>query len=147
MQSYIDTLKKNIEKRELISILQDFQNRFGYIDINFIEQLSKRIGIPAGKIYGIASFYNQFRFKPLGKFHIKLCSGASCHIKTKDHVINEIYKLLDIRNKETSSDGKFSIELIPCMGACSLGPVLAINDKYYTQIKLVEIKKIIIDLK
>ncbi|MDR2010559.1 MAG: NAD(P)H-dependent oxidoreductase subunit E [Bacteroidales bacterium] len=146
MQNYIDSLKEHIEKRELLSILQNFQNKFGYIDLNFIEQLSKRINVPAGKIYGIASFYNQFRFKPKGRHHIKICSGAACHIKTKDNLTSEIYKILNLKNKETSSDGKFSIEFIPCMGACALGPIIAVNDRYFMNVSLNDFKIIISNL-
>jgi NADH-quinone oxidoreductase subunit E len=143
MQEYIKYLKEHVEKRELLSILQDFQKKFGYINLDFIEELSKRIDIPAGKIYGIASFYNQFRFKPIGRYHIKICNGAACHVKTKDNLISEIYKLLNLKNKETSNDGKFSIELIPCMGACALGPIVEINGKYFTDVSFGDIKNII----
>ncbi len=143
MEEYISSLKKNIEKNELLPILQDFQNKFGYIDQYFIEQLSLKSGIPSGKIYSVASFYNQFRFQKQGKYHICMCSGASCHVNTKEMLITEIIKLTGINDKETSKDGKLSLDFIPCLGACALGPVMSINDKYYTQLTIKELKKII----
>ncbi len=146
MKDYIDSLNKSIDKKEILPLLQDFQNRFGYIDSEFIEKLSAKAGIPSGKIYSLASFYNQFRFKEPGKYHIKMCSGAACHVNIKENLIAEICKLTGIKEKETSLDGKYSLEFIPCMGACSIGPVMAINEVYYTNIKINELKKLILDL-
>ncbi len=146
MEEYINSLKKNIDKRDLLLALQDFQNKFGYVDQAFIEQLSLKTGIPSGKIYSIASFYNQFRFIRPGKYHIKLCSGAACHVNAKENLVAELYKLIGIKDRESSPDGKYSLEFIPCMGACALGPVMSINNNYYTQLKIKDLKKIIHDL-
>ena len=148
MKDFVNKINrdKKISQSELLTILQDFQNQFGYIDLNFIEDLSKIIKIPAGKIYGIATFYNQFRFRPHGKYHIGFCSGATCHINGANNLKNELQNYIRLNNETNISGDKFSIEYIPCMGACAQGPVIKINDKYITKMTLSKLKKILQEL-
>jgi NADH:ubiquinone oxidoreductase subunit E len=147
MDNFIKKIEKSkYSKEDLLPILQDFQNQFGYIDLDFIEKLSKTLNIPSGKIYGIASFYSQFRFKPLGKYHIKLCSGASCHIITKEDLVKDIFEYIKNTPSGINNTELFSIELIPCMGACAQGPVMSINDKYFTKLTSAKLKEILKEL-
>ncbi|MDD2387192.1 MAG: NAD(P)H-dependent oxidoreductase subunit E [Bacteroidales bacterium] len=146
MEKYISKLPDKVYKHELLSYLQEFQDMFGYIDLSFIEVLSKNSGIPSGKIFGITSFYNQFRFKPKGKFHIQVCEGSSCHVNAEIGLIEDIKKLIKADEKDTSNDGLYSLEIIPCMGACSQGPVISINGKFHTKVSKEDIKKIFSDL-
>jgi len=143
MDSFFKKIPDRVQKHNLLNILQDYQDEFGYIDQKFIEELSPRIGIPAGKIYGITSFYNQFRFIPKGEIHIKVCNGAACHVNSETDLISEISQLLKSKDKGTSPDGRFSLEVIPCMGACASGPVMSINDNFFTNINIESVKKIL----
>lgn len=147
MDEYIKQLPTVIPKSNLLRILQDFQEKFGYIDNEFIHELGKRTGVQPGKIYGIASFYSQFRFKPSGKYIINICSGVACHVNEVDDLILEFEKLTGIKDGETSNDGLFSLELVPCLGGCANGPVVKINEQYYTNVTKLSLTKIIQDLK
>lgn len=146
MEEYLNSLKNNIDKHDLLSILQGFQQKFGYLSQEFIIKLSERTGIPAGNIYSTASFYSQFRFLPVSKYHIKICSGSSCHVKAMESIKDEVLKLTGLENSLKSNDLKYSIEYVNCLGACAKGPVIEINGKYYTGLKSRDLKDIIANL-
>lgn len=144
MEKFMESLPEKVKKNEILYYLQEFQDMFGYIDLSLIELLSQKSDIPSGKIYGVASFYNQFRFKPKGRIHVQVCEGSSCHLNNGLAIIEELKKLTKTDEKEISSDGKYSFEIIPCMGACSQGPVVAINGKFFTKVKVTELKSILL---
>lgn len=143
MEEYLESLKRNIEKHDILPILQGFQQRFGYLSQEFILKLSERTGISAGSIYSTASFYSQFRFVPVSKYHIRICSGSSCHVKAMESIKFEILKSTGLERNSKTSDSKFSIEYVNCLGACAKGPVFEINGKFYTGVKSRDIKDII----
>ncbi len=143
MEKYYNELKTNIDKSEILPILIDFQEKFGYIDYDFINALSERANISAGNIYGIVSFYSQFRFSKNAKYHIKLCSGISCHTKKSIDLKHEIFKQFGLNANGFSSDGKYSFELVNCLGACAQGPIIEINGKYFTNLKKRDIIQIL----
>ncbi len=115
----------------LIPILQEIQNKTGCLNEESIVMVGKHLGIPTSKVYGLATFYNQFKFEPKGKFHILVCNGTSCRLNGSKWIIDFIEKNLKIKNGETSRDGTFSLEVISCMGACESGPLISINEEYY----------------
>ncbi len=123
-----------VQRDNLIPILQEIQNHFGYISEEAIVKVGKYLKLPTSKIYGLATFYNQFRFAPQGKFHIKICNGTSCHVNSNILIIKEVEKLLGIKSGENTKDNQFSFETTSCMGACGTGPVMAINEKYFTRL-------------
>ena len=131
------------QKDDLISILQDIQNQAGYLSQEAIIKVGKYLDMPTSKIYGLATFYNKFRFVPKGKYHIRICNGASCHVNSNSIILKELYEYLEIDNDEITKDGIFSIEETNCLGACSLGPVMAVNDKYFTKLDIPKLKEII----
>ncbi len=131
------------QKDDLISILQDIQNQAGYLSQEAIIKVGKYLDMPTSKIYGLATFYNKFRFVPKGKYHIRICNGASCHVNSNSIILKELYEYLEIDNDEITKDGIFSIEETNCLGACSLGPVMAVNDKYFTKLDSPKLKEII----
>jgi NADH-quinone oxidoreductase E subunit len=132
-----------VQRDNLIPILHDIQNHFGYISEEAIVKVGKYLKLPTSKIYGLATFYNQFRFVPKGKFHIKICNGTSCHVNTNILIINEVEKLLGIKSGENTKDNQFSFETTSCMGACGLGPVMVINEKYFTRLTAKKVNDII----
>jgi NADH:ubiquinone oxidoreductase subunit E len=107
MENIKDLLKKypNLNRDSLIPILQDIQDHEGFISEDSVKKVSTHLGLPASKVYGLATFYNQFRFTPPGKYHIQICHGTSCHIKGGENLLKEITKLLQIGDGEMSRDG------------------------------------------
>ena len=144
--SELDTILENYQfaqRDNLIPILQDIQEVFGYLSEETIVKVGKYLDIPTSKIYGLATFYNHFRFLPKGKYHIRVCNCSSCHVNNNVLLINELQKKLKIGNGEISKDGIFSLEETTCMGACGFGPVLSVNDKYYTKMNLQKLADVI----
>jgi len=132
-----------VHRENLIPILQDIQDKFGYLSEESIVKVGKYLNLPTAKIYGLASFYHHFRFIQKGKYHIKICNGTSCYANSNKIIIRELEKLLRIRNEETTKDGLFSLEEVTCMAACGEGPVMMINEKYYTNLNIGKMAKII----
>ena len=131
----------------LIPIMQELQDEFGYLDKKTVTILSNRFSLPESKIYGLATFYNQFKFHPKGKFHIQVCNGSSCHLTASHKIIREIEKELQIKDGETTRDKRFSLEILPCIGACGQSPVISVNDRYYTKVDISKLKEILISYK
>lgn len=132
-----------VQRDNLIPILQDIQDEFGYLSEEAIVKVGKYLNLPTAKIYGLASFYHHFRFYVRGKYHIKICDGTSCHANSNILIIDELEKILRIGNEEITKDGMFSLERTTCMAACGEGPVMAVNDKYYTNLSIESVAKII----
>lgn len=138
----INTIKNEVgiypevnEKREkLIPILQEVQEEKGYISKESIVEIAEKLTIPASKVYGVATFYNQFKLHAPGKYQIQICRGTACHVKGSKIILEALVNELKIEPGETSKDGLFSIETVACIGACGLAPVIAINGKYYSKV-------------
>ncbi len=133
----------NPERDILIPLLQEVQNEFGYLSEEAIREISRYLSLPDSKVYGLATFYNQFRFSPPGKFHIQICHGTACHLEGAMSLLKEIGKLLNIKDGETTRDGMFSLEVLSCIGACGQAPVICINGKYYDKVDVKKLKDII----
>jgi NADH-quinone oxidoreductase E subunit len=127
----------------LIPILQSIQEQYGFLSETSIIEVGRYLGIPSSKIYGLATFYNQFRFESRGKFHIRFCHGTSCHIDRATEIMKELEKRLRIAPGQTTRDGMFSLELVACMGACHLAPLIQVNEIYHTNLKNGDIEEII----
>ena len=111
----------------LITILQQAQNIYGYLSQEAIMYISKRTGILPAKIYGVATFYAQFRLKPVGKYLIMLCKGTACHVNGADRIEEAVVEYLGIQDGETTMDGIFTLNNVACLGCCSLAPVMMIK--------------------
>lgn len=141
-------LKKILEayhgKREdIIPLLQDIQEEYGYLPENVLRELSKTTGVSEGQIYGIATFYAQFRFKPKGRKHVIVCTGTACHVKGSDQIIDTIQRHLKIKEGDTTPDHEYSLEAVGCIGCCSLAPCAMINEKVISRIKPRQIKRLL----
>ena len=133
----------NPQKENLIPILQDVQNHEGYLSGKSVIEVGSYLKIPVSKIYGVATFYNQFRFSPLGKCHIQVCRGTACHVLGSLTVLQELENDLKIKAGETTRDGLFSIEVVACIGACGLAPVVCINGEFHAKVTSASLKGII----
>lgn len=127
----------------LIPILQDIQNVKGYLSKESIVEVGSYLNIPTSKIFGVATFYNQFRFQPNGKYHIQVCRGTACHVLGSATVLQEMEKLLKVKAGETTRDGLFSIEVVACIGACGLAPVISVNGEFYAKVNAASLVEIV----
>ena len=126
-------LKENRENEgNLISILQEIENAFGYIPENAVNWFALKLDVNPSRFYGIATFYAQFHLKPRGENIITACCGTACHVKGSERLINGVKKELDIsEGEETTKDMQFTLEKVNCIGACSIAPVFIINKKVH----------------
>lgn len=123
------------EKRDsLIPVLQEIQEEVGYLSEEAVVAVGSHLNLPTSKIFGVATFYNQFRFEPIGKYHIQVCRGTACHVLGSATVLDELQKQLKIQPNQTSKDGLFSLEVVACIGACGLAPVIAINGEFHAKV-------------
>jgi NADH-quinone oxidoreductase subunit E len=121
-------------RETLIPILQEIQTAHGYLSKDVIMRVGKHLNLPTSKIYGVATFYNQFRFTRPGKYHVQVCRGTACHVKGSLSVLEAVVKELKISPGQTTRDGLFSLEVVACMGACGLSPVVNINGEFYAKV-------------
>lgn len=112
---------------QLITLLQEVQEVCGYLSRDAILSIGRHIDMPASTIYGVATFYNQFRFYPLGRVHIQVCRGTACHVKGSKAVLETIERELGVPEGATTPDGVFSYEELACIGACGLAPAITVN--------------------
>jgi NADH:ubiquinone oxidoreductase subunit E len=115
----------------LIPILQDIQDRLGYISPQSLDELQRLTGISASEAYGVATFYTQFRFKPAGRHKIQVCNGTACHVRESRRLTEEMARQLGVDVGETTADGNFSLERVACLGCCALSPVVAVDGKVH----------------
>ncbi len=134
-------------KGSLITILQKTQEHYGYIPIDAVYRISQRTGHTPAKILGVATFYSQFRFQPVGKYLILLCKGTACYVNGADSIAAAVSEELGIGNNETTPDGLFSLSLVSCLGCCSLAPVMMINDETYGSLTPEKAKNILRELR
>jgi NADH-quinone oxidoreductase subunit E len=139
----VDLWKHDGHAGALIPLLQSAQNTYGYVSEKAIDYISHVTGIPAAEIYGVVTFYAQFRTRPLGKNIIRICNGTACHVNGAKSVYDTIQDELKITYEETTEDGNFSLISVACIGCCSLAPVITINAETYGRLTSVKLRKII----
>ena len=123
--------KYSKEKSNLIQILNEVQEYYGYIPENAQVEISEYLSITMAQIYGVISFYSRFTLKPRGKYHIAVCLGTACYVKGSEKILDRAKEKLGIDVGETTKDGKFSLEATRCIGACGLAPVFTVNEEVY----------------
>ncbi|MBI9104238.1 MAG: NADH-quinone oxidoreductase subunit NuoE [Spirochaetales bacterium] len=135
------------EPEYAIPLLQEIQRRHSYLPEEMVEAVAEESGIPASKLFGVATFYSQFRFTPQGEHLIRVCKGTACHVAGADTISLIIEQELGIAEGDTTEDLKFSLESVACLGCCSLAPVIMIGDKIYGKLTTTKIKNIIKEYK
>jgi NADH-quinone oxidoreductase subunit E len=131
------------EPGELIPLLQAAQDHYGFIPAHAIEHISAATGISPSKIYGVITFYNQFRLQPMGKYVIRLCQGTACHVAGAKTLLEVIEDELGIHEGETDDEGLFTILTVACVGCCSLAPVMLVNQETYGKLDPKKIRAIL----
>ncbi len=119
------------ERQELIAILQETQEQFRYLPAAALKEIAKFLHLPESSVYGVATFYAQFKLTPLGKKVIRVCRGTACHVRGSAKVLSEIEKLLGIKAGETTADMAYTLETVACIGACALAPTMTIDDEVH----------------
>jgi NADH:ubiquinone oxidoreductase subunit E len=135
------------KREDLIPMLQDIQEQLGFLSEEAIVKVGGYLGLSTTKIYGLATFYDRFRFIPAGKIQIKVCHGTSCFLNGSQSVINKIKEETGIQPGLTTRDGNFSYEIVSCMGGCHNGPVININGEYHTYVKAAQLPEMLKKLK
>ena len=125
----VELWKYQGEMGALIPLLQSAQDTYGYIPESAIDHISEVVGIPGADIYGVITFYSQFRLKPMGKNIIKSCDGTACHVNASTGILRTVEDELRLDGDETTEDGLFTLQKVACLGCCSLSPVIMINDE------------------
>jgi NADH-quinone oxidoreductase subunit E len=115
----------------LITLLQEVQGRHSHLSRAHLEAIAEHLDLPAARVWGVATFYNQFRFTAPGRFHVQVCRGTACHVKASAAVLEACERHLGIADGQTTRDGLFSLETVACIGACGLAPVVRINDDFH----------------
>lgn len=131
------------EKGELIPILQAVQEEFGYLSNNTMVKIAKFTGASESNVYGVASFYAQFRLTPTGKNRINVCRGTACHVRGASQILEEVERQLGIKEGESTPDMEYSLETVACIGCCALAPVITINDEVNGKLSLKDVEKIL----
>ena len=131
------------QRDSLIPILQAVQEEQGFLSEDAVTAIGRHLGIPASKVYGVATFYNQFRFQPRGKYHVMVCRGTACHVKGSARALDMVTRTLRIQPGQTSRDRMFSLEVVACMGACGLAPVVNVNGEFHAGVTPVKLQRIV----
>ncbi|MCF8234565.1 MAG: NADH-quinone oxidoreductase subunit NuoE [Bacteroidales bacterium] len=135
------------KKGKLIPLLQGTQDIFGYIPREAFLKISEETGLDLSDMYGVATFYAQFRLNPVGKHIVKVCHGTACHVQNANEVTESLQDALKIKDGETTEDGLFTLESVACLGCCSLAPVMMIGDETYGKLDGKQAVKIVKNIK
>ncbi len=141
LEEFINTIPE--KKGALIEVLHKAQGIFGYLPQEVQLFVGEKLDIPASKVYGVVTFYSYFTTEPRGEFVINVCMGTACFVRGSGEVLNEFEKEIGVKVGETTTDGKYTIEVLRCVGACGLAPVVTINDKVYGHVTTADVKRII----
>lgn len=133
-----------LERENLIPILQDVQSKLGYLPKEAMQQISEAVKIPEVDVYGVGTFYNQFRLNPPGKHQIKVCMGTACHMMGGHIILESFERRLEIKEGETTPDREFSLERVACVGCCALAPVVVVDEKVEAKVSPIRVDGILL---
>lgn len=131
------------KRHELIPILQKVQEACGYLSTESLSLIARFIKMPKSRVFGVATFYAQFRFTPIGKKHIVVCRGTACHVRGASRILKEVENKLGIEEGETTEDMEYSLETVACIGACGLSPCITINKKVEAKMTPIQVMELL----
>jgi len=146
MKGELTELLENYSRSDrsgLIPALQDIQEKFGYLSEEDIVGVGKYFNMPSSKVFGLATFYNQFRFEPKGKYHIEICTGTACYVEGVTSLLDHLEQITKGKKQNIGRGTLFSIEVVPCIGACAFAPVFMVNGKMHAKLTINKISEII----
>jgi NADH-quinone oxidoreductase subunit E len=118
----------------LITVLEEIQLHYGYLPKQQLEHTARTLGFPLSRLFGVVTFYNWFQLKPPGRYQVRICKGTACHVGHSEAILAYLKKKLGIAEDETTPDGRFTLQTVACVGACSLAPVMVVNDRTYARL-------------
>lgn len=130
------------KQQEILPILQKVQDKYSFLPEDSISQIARFTSVPASHVYGVATFYAQFRFTPRGKKHCMVCRGTACHVNGAPRILEEMEEALGIKEGETTEDLEYSLETVACIGACSLAPAMMVNDTVEANLDPKKVRKL-----
>ena len=130
-----------------IPVLQTVQDEYGYIPKEVFPLMEEILGIPASKAYGVATFYAQFRLEPRGRHTIKLCNGTACHVKGAETLLGALRNDLGLQDEDTTKDMLFTLEVVSCLGCCSLAPVMMVDDVTYGEVTIEKTRSVVANIR
>jgi NADH:ubiquinone oxidoreductase subunit E len=125
-----------------IPVLQELQERYGYLPAEALKYLAEKTECTPAQIYGVVTFYAQFRLKPVGKHMVRVCHGTACHVRGAEHISAAVSDTLHVKEGETTADGLYTVERVACLGCCSLAPVVMIDETVYGRLTRSEVQKV-----
>lgn len=128
-------------------MLQEVQKKFGYLSREAMQEIASFLEMPEVEVYGVATFYNQFRFIPLGKHHVKVCLGTACHLRGGKLILEALERELGIKVGETAQNGSFSLERVACIGCCMLAPVMVAGDEIHPRMTPFKVEEALVPYK
>lgn len=131
------------DKSSLIPILQQVQSDQGYISPEAVTTISGHLRISKSQIFGVASFYSQFKFNPPGRHSIKICLGTACHVQGGDFLLAALQSEIGIRPGETTEDGRFDLDRVACLGCCALAPVVMIDNVIHSRVSVIKLRELL----
>jgi len=134
---------RHSQPNQLIEVLHDAQEKYGYISSEVMQAISQGLGVPIIEVYRVASFYKAFRLKPSGKNVITMCMGTACHVRGARLLMDQATGQLGVKPREVTPDGLFSIEQVNCLGVCAMGPIVTENGTYYQNMTPAKLRKMI----
>lgn len=141
LEEFVNSLPS--KEGALIEVLHKAQGLFGYLPHEVQAFVAEKLNIPVSKVYGVVTFYSYFTIEPRGEYVINVCMGTACFVRGAGDVLKEFEKKLNVKTGETTSDGKFTVGSLRCVGACGLAPVVTINDKVYGHVTVDQVDKIL----
>jgi len=127
----------------LIMILQEVQQEFFYLPQTAIERISRKMDLALSQVYGVATFYKAFSLEPRGRHHVCVCTGTACHVRNARSILEKFERDLGVERGKTTPDREFTLETVNCVGACALGPVVVLDEKYWGHVTVQDVDKII----
>lgn len=130
LKAVLDEIRKSFigQTGDLIPMLQAVQSRMGYLPEEALTEIARITGIPAASVFGVATFYAQFRLRPVGRHIIKICTGTACHVRGSHRILNDLENRLHVEPDQTTDDRLFTLETVACFGACALAPVVVVDE-------------------
>ena len=135
--------KQGLKKNAVIPALLAIQEEYNYVPPEAIERVAKQLDVPVMQVYQVVSFYKVFSLEPRGKHTITVCIGTACHVRGSNFLIDQVERVLSIKPGETSEDRQFTLEAVNCLGVCALGPVMVIDGKYFGNMNVSKVERVI----
>jgi NADH:ubiquinone oxidoreductase subunit E len=135
--------QNHVNHGDLIPLLQQIQERAGYLSEDSVLEVARALHISENEVYGVASFYTQFRFHAPGRHTIKVCLGTACHVSSGQKMLEAVERELNIKTGETTADGLFDLQRVACLGCCALAPVMQIDEQIYGRVTNTRLKRIL----